>query len=297
MNIVITGSLGHISQPLTQQLVQQGHRITVISSSADRQPAVEALGAKSAIGSVDDVAFLTSTFAGADVVYCMVPPAYYNNPAIDPMAFYRSTASAYAEAIRQAGVKRILHLSSFGAELDYGTGFILGSHYAENILNELTGVAITHIRPTSFYYNLNGFIDQIKYTGRIAANYGADDVIPMVAPTDIAAVIADDIALPATDRKIRYVSSDECTGHQVAASLGRAIGQPDLKWVLISDDEMRAGLVGAGLSASIANGVAEIYGALHSGRLQADYNRNKPTLGQVKIADFAADFAVAYNRS
>jgi hypothetical protein len=67
--------------------------------------------------------------------------------------------------------------------------------------------------------------------------------------------------------------------------------------VLISDDEMRAGLVGAGLSASIANGVTEIYGALHSGRLQADYNRNKPTLGQVKIADFAADFAVAYNRS
>ncbi len=297
MNIVITGSLGHISQPLTQQLVQQGHAVTVVSSIADRQAAIEALGAKAAIGSVDDAAFLATAFAGADAVYCMVPPAYYTNPAIDPMSFYRDTASAYVQAIRQAGVKRAIHLSSFGADLDHGTGFILGSHYAENILNELTDVAITHIRPTSFYYNLNGFIGQIKHTGRIAANYGADDVIPMVAPVDIAAAIADELTLPVTDRTIRYVSSDEPTGNQVAASLGKAIGMSDLQWVLISDDEMQAGLVAAGVPQSTADNVVELYGAIHSGRLQADYNRNKPTLGQVRIDDFAAEFVTVYNRS
>ncbi len=297
MKIIVTGSLGHISQPLTQELVQQGHSVTVISSSADRQGAIEALGATAAIGSVADADFLAGTFIGADLVYCMVPPAYYTNPAIDPLAFYRSTASAYAQAIRQAGVKRAIHLSSFGADLDQGTGLILGSHQAEAILNELTEVAITHIRPTSFYYNLFGFIGQIKHTGRIAANYGADDVIPMVAPVDIAAAIADEIGLPAEHRKVRYVSSDEPTGHEVAAQLGAAIGKPDLPWVLISDEETRDGLTAAGIPAHLAEGMVALYGALHSGRLQTDYNRHKPALGRVKMVDFATDFAAAYNRS
>ena len=297
MKIIVTGSLGHISQPLAQQLVQQGHTVTVVSSSADRQEAIEALGATAAIGSVADADFLVSTFAGADVVYGMVPPAYYTNPTIEPLAFYRSTATAYAQAIRQAGVKRVIHLSSFGADLDHGTGFILGAHQAEAILNELTEVAITHVRPTSFYYNLFGFIGQIKHTGRIAANYGADDVIPMVAPVDIAAAIADEIGLPAEHRKIRYVSSDEPTGHEVAAQLGAAIGKPDLHWVLISDAETLAGLTAAGIPAHLAEGMVDLYGALHSGRLQTEYNRNKPALGRVKMGDFAADFAAVYNRS
>ncbi len=36
MNIVLTGSLGNISKPLAQELVQKGHSVTVISSKAER---------------------------------------------------------------------------------------------------------------------------------------------------------------------------------------------------------------------------------------------------------------------
>src|SRR6185312_1030183 len=54
MNIVLTGSLGHISKPLTQILVQKGHSVTVISSKAERQKDIEALGAKVAIGTMED---------------------------------------------------------------------------------------------------------------------------------------------------------------------------------------------------------------------------------------------------
>lgn len=49
MDIVITGSLGHISKALTQQLVQEGHSVTVISSKAERISEIETLGAKAAI--------------------------------------------------------------------------------------------------------------------------------------------------------------------------------------------------------------------------------------------------------
>ena len=45
MKITITGSLGNISKPLTIELVQKGHAVTVISSNPERQKQIEALGA------------------------------------------------------------------------------------------------------------------------------------------------------------------------------------------------------------------------------------------------------------
>ncbi len=43
MKIVVTGSLGNISKPLTQELIQKGHTVTVISSKAERQKDIEAI--------------------------------------------------------------------------------------------------------------------------------------------------------------------------------------------------------------------------------------------------------------
>jgi len=77
MKIILTGSLGHIGKPLTKELVQNGHAVTVISSSPERQKDIEALGATATIGLLEDVNFLTSAFTGADAMYTMVPPADY----------------------------------------------------------------------------------------------------------------------------------------------------------------------------------------------------------------------------
>lgn len=51
MKIIVTGSLGHISKPLAEKLLQQGHGVTVVSSNPERQQEIEALGARATIGS------------------------------------------------------------------------------------------------------------------------------------------------------------------------------------------------------------------------------------------------------
>jgi uncharacterized protein YbjT (DUF2867 family) len=298
MKIIVTGSLGHISQPLTKELTEKGHAVTVISSNADKQKDIEALGATAAIGSSEDVHFLTATFTGADAVYCMVPPGNYFDPALDLWAYYRRLGNNYAQAIQQSGVKRVINLSTIGGHLAKGNGILSGAHELQNIFNQLPeDVSITHMRPTSFFYNLYGYTAMIKSAGIIAANYGADDIIPWVSPTDIAAAIADEITTAFTGRKIRYVASDEVTGNETARILGEAIGKPDLKWILISDDQTQAALESIGMNKQIAAGLVEMYGALHSGLLAEDYLRNKPAvMGKVKLTDFAKEFAAAYNQ-
>lgn len=294
MKIVVTGSLGHISQPLTEILVKSNHQVTVISSKPERSASIKALGATSAIGSVTDTQFLIEVFQGADAVYTMVPPpSDYFDPTFDMVVYAETVRRSYFEALQQAKVPLVVNLSSWGAHRNHGIGSIAQSYYTEKLLNQLPAQVI-HIRPTSFYYNMLSFIPMIKYTGRIALNYGGDDIVSLVAPEDIAGAIAEEMQNPG--ETIRYVASDELSCNQIAAILGAGIGLPGLQWLRITDEEAKSNLLMAGLPVAVAESVAEIQGAIHKGLLAEDYIHHKPVLGKVKTADFARKFAAAFNK-
>ncbi|NIJ54651.1 NmrA family NAD(P)-binding protein [Dyadobacter arcticus] len=298
MKIIVTGSLGHISKPLAEELVKKGHQVTLISSNPDKQAPIEAIGAVAAIGSVKDADFLTDTFKGAEAVYTMVPPVSYFDPHLDPIAHFSKIGNNYAEAIRQAGVKRVVNLSSWGAHLDKGNGGIAGAYYLEQILNTLPGeVSLTHVRPTSFYYNLFGFIPSIKNAGVMAANYGGDDRTVLVAPTDIAAAVAEELENAVPGRNVRYVASDELTCNEVARILGEAIGKPDLQWIVVPGEQVQSRLEAAGMPPHMAATLVELQAGHHSGLIAEDYFVNRPAkLGNVKTTDFARDFAAAFHQ-
>jgi uncharacterized protein YbjT (DUF2867 family) len=297
MKIIISGSLGNISKPLVIELVQKGYQVTVLSSKPEKHRDIETLGATAAIGSVEDVSFLTETFTGADAVYCMIPPNYHSNAALNQLGFYQKIGSNYAEAIQKSGVKRVIHLSSIGAHLSQNTGIILGHHAVENILKQLSGVAITHMRPTAFFYNLNSFIPIIKHTGSISANYGAEDKVVWVSPLDIASAIAKEITIPLVGRKVKYVASEELTCNEVASILGGVIGKPDLEWTIISNEQLQARLEKVGMNPSLAAGLVEMNASMHSGELFQDYYLNRPTtLGKTKLTEFAKEFAIAFTK-
>jgi uncharacterized protein YbjT (DUF2867 family) len=298
MKIIITGSLGHISKPLTAQLVAGGHSVTVISSKEDRREEIEALGATAAIGSVEDVEFLTKTFTGADAVYTMVPPNHYFDKTLDLIPYYERLGANYYQAVKNAGVKRLVNLSTVGGHLSEGNGILKGAHRVEQTLNKLgSDVAITHMRPTSFNYNLYGYVDSIKSQGLIAANYGGEDIVPWVSPLDIADAVAEELVTPNPINKVRYVCSEELSCNETARIIGEAIGKPDLKWITITDEEALNHLLTVGMNPKIAEGLVEMYSALHTGLLAEDYFANRPAvMGKVKMSDFAKEFTLVYNQ-
>ena len=299
MKIIVTGSLGHIGKPLMEELVLKGHTVTVISSNPERRSAIEALGAKAAIGTMEDADFLSATFTGADAVYVMETMGgnSYFDPNLDIIAAINKIGNSYKRAIEQSGVKRVVHLSSIGAHTDKGNGLLAFHYNVENILKSLPSeVAITFMRPVGFYYNLLGFINNIKTQGVIATNYGGDSKKPWVSPLDIAAAVAEELITPFEGRKVRYVASDEISCNDLASLLGAAIGQPDLKWVVISDEQMLQGMLAAGMNPKIAAGMVEMNSSTNTGDLYEDYYRNRPTLGKVKLKEFAKEFAAVYNQ-
>jgi uncharacterized protein YbjT (DUF2867 family) len=293
MKITVTGSLGNISRPLVQTLVAAGHEVTVISSKEEKAAEIKGLGAKPAIGSVEDVAFLTKAFTGADAVYTMVPP---NLSVANWRAYISGIGDNYAKAIKASGVKKVVNLSSVGAHLPDGTGPIKGIYDVEHTLNALEGVAVKHLRAGAFYVNFYSNVDMIKHMGIIGSNYGEKTHLPLVHPADIADAVAEEVQGTFSGKSVRYVVSDERTAGEAASILGAAIGKPDLKWVEFSDADALGGMLQAGLPQEVAKNFAEMGTATRENKLWEDYSQHKPAvLGKRKLTEFAKEFAAAYN--
>jgi len=238
---------------------------------------------------------------------------------VDVMDETRRLVTNYCAAIRASKVKQVVHLSSIGAHTDKGNGLLAFHHLAESLFRELpSDVIIKHMRPVGFYTNMEYNMDFIKGKGFLAyilalkfyglipmlsgkkgvivANYGEEDLNPWVSPYDIATAIAEELTTPFIERKFRYVASEELTCNQMAKILGEAIGKPFLKWALISDKEMFDALKSFKLTDTRAKGVVEMNASMHTGVVNEDYYRHRPTLGKVKFKDYAKDFAAVYNK-
>lgn len=296
MNYVLTGAAGHITKPLAEKLLAAGHSVTIIGRDASKLSALTQLGAKAAIGSVEDPSFLTEAFAGADAVYLMIPP---NFGVTDWLGYQKKVADYFVQAVKLNQIKKVVVLSSVGAHMRKGAGPVDGLAYLEQQL-EAAGTDNKFLRPSYFYYNLFGQIPLIKGMGIMGANMGSPDTKLVLTHTDeIADAAAEELLnLSFTGSSVRYIASDERSTSEIASVLGNAIGKENLQWILFSDEQMKAGLLQTGLAEVFAQGYTEMGVALRSGEMEADYWNNRPAqLGNIKLEDFAKEFAAVYNAS
>ena|ERR1700733_8446533 len=297
MKYVITGGAGHISKPLIEKLIAAGHQVTVIGRDANHLKALTDKGARAAIGSVADTGFLTAAFAGADAIYTMIPPIHNTT---DWKGDIGGIGKNYAAALRAAKTGHVVNLSSFGAHAPDGCGPVSGLFRAEKAMNELTETNILHLRPGYFYYNLLSNLALAKNMNIIGGNFGGPGYKHiMSAPPDIAQVAFEELTeLKFTGHSVRYIASDERSTDEIASVLGKAIGKPDLPWIVFPDEQALAGMKQAGLPEEIARNYVEMGHAMRTGLMTEDYWKHRPsTLGNTKLETFANTvFVNAYNQ-
>nr|WP_295930667.1 NAD(P)H-binding protein [uncultured Dyadobacter sp.] len=294
MKYIITGSLGNISLPVTQNLIKAGHEVLVISSNAGKKEQIESLGAQAAIGSVQDTAFLESAFQGGDIAYLMIPSDF---ALADYAAFQLEVADKYVQAIQSAGIRRIVLLSSIGSHLRKGAGPIDALGYLEEKLAAISGLQVKILRPSYFFSNLYSQIGLIKHAGIAGSNFGnTGEKLVLTDTDDIALAATDALLTPFTKTEsITYIASDERDPSEIASVLGEAVGKEGIPWVTFSDEDAYNGMVQAGLNDVFARLYMEMGQALRNGTMQEDYWKNRPEItSNFKLEDFAKRFAGAY---
>ncbi|MCX8533833.1 NmrA family NAD(P)-binding protein [Chryseobacterium luquanense] len=293
MKIIITGSLGNVAKPLAQQLIKEGHKITVVSSNDSKRNEIENLGAKPAIGSITDLDFLIKTFEGADAAFLMTPP---NMGGINIVENTINAGKNYAEAIKQSGVKKVVMLSSIGVESPIENGPIKSLHFIEKFYNELENKSVTFLRAGYFYLNFLNDIPLIKNAGIIGANFPETAIIPLVHPTEIAKAAAKELVKNSEGKNVEYIVSDIRPASDFAKVFGNAIGKPELPWVEFKDEDSLNGMLQAGLPQDMAELYTEMGLGIRKGVVQKDFIEHGSVVnGKVKLEDFAKEFASKFN--
>lgn len=247
---VLLGSNGQITSKLARLLLAAGHPVRVVGRNADALAPLAKAGAEVAAGDVADAAFLERAFTGARAAYTMTPPCYGED---DMRAAQDRIGTAIVRALDKARVRRVVNLSSIGAELPRGTGPIEGLHAQEQRLRAIGGVDLLHLRPGSFMENLLPAAAVVAAAGVLPGMEAPDATIPMVATRDVAAVAARELLAPQHRGVLLLHAARHATMREAAAVLGAAIGHPGLAYVQSTPAEGKAALRAHGFSASAAD--------------------------------------------
>jgi uncharacterized protein YbjT (DUF2867 family) len=293
---VVIGATGHTGKPIALGLLEKGHKVRIVSRDAEKAKELIEKGAEHHAGNASDVAFLKKVFDGADALYSLTP---FIAAASDYTAMQELNARSVYEAIKGSTIKYVVTLSSIGAHLSSGAGVVQGLHYMEELFNTLEGVNVLHLRASYFLENALGMIPMIKMMGIIGTPMNGDLKVPMVATKDIAAVgLRHLLALDFTGKSLEYVmGARDYSYNEIVQIYGKAIGNPDLKYVQFPYDDAKTGMMQMGMGASVSEKMVEFVRSLNEGRVLEDVQRTSENTTPTTAEEFAHVFAMVYENS
>jgi uncharacterized protein YbjT (DUF2867 family) len=263
---VVLGASGHTGHIVATNLLTRGQQVRVIGrNSAHLQP-LASKGADVFIADVADASALAKAFQQADSAYVMLPPNITSN---DPLGYANRVSDAIAAAVQKSGTKNVVALSSVGAELSNGTGPVVSLHNLEQKLNQINNTNVLYLRAAYFMENTLPQANAIRQMGSTAGPLRPDLKIPMIATRDIGNVAADVLLHPTIrGKQIRELHGQrDLSYNEVASTIGKAIGNPDLNYTPLKGDQFRDVLVQTGMSRQVADLLREMTDALNSGKM------------------------------
>jgi len=166
MRVAVTGGSGVVGAAVVRHLVDCGDEVTAVARSDESAAALEALGARPALGDVLDHAAMVAAFQGAEIVYHVA--GVNEMCSRDPSHMYRVNVDGTRTVLRAcaaAGVKRMVLTSSastigerkgeVATEETPHRGYYLSEyekskHHAERVaFAEKTPVEVVAVNPSS----------------------------------------------------------------------------------------------------------------------------------------------------
>jgi uncharacterized protein YbjT (DUF2867 family) len=291
---VVLGATGNTGSVVAKKLLAQGQPVRAVGRSATHLQPLAAQGAETAVTDLSDTAALTKAFQGAHSAYVMVPPNPASNNVLEDQS---RVIDSIVGAAKNAALKNLVALSSFGSEQSSGTGLIATTHEFEEKLKQLENTNILFLRAGSFMENTLAQAGVIKHMGAMVGPTRPDLKVPMIATRDIGNFAADALL------KLHFhgKQTQELQGHrdldntEAARIIGHAIAKPDLQYIQAPPAQFKAAMLQMGMSENFVDLYLEMADALNSGHMKMQEPRSPRNTTPTPFEAFVAEtFVPAY---
>lgn len=167
--IIITGGTGFLGSHLTHRLSQLGHRVTLLTRRPERHREYR-IGSNIQLVKADpcDADALTTLFDGCDCVINLV--GILNE--VGSSTFSRAHVElprAIVKAMRESGVRRLLHMSALNADVNETHGrYLKTKGEGENLVHQSPGVEVTSFRPSVVFGPGDSFFNRFASLLKLA---------------------------------------------------------------------------------------------------------------------------------
>ena len=265
MKIAINTPNGNIGRPLVNQLLDAGQDLILLTRSPEKTKPFADRGATIQQGNLEDEGFVVRSTEGIDALFWVSPGDYSVS---DLPQYLERCAQICTKAVTENRIPHVMTLSSAGAQLEGGTGPILGLGNLERMLDK-TDAKVMHVRPNYFMENFLQSLESIAKDGKIYFPFPGSVTLDFIATRDIAKVCGDRLLGENwAKRTIVELAGPEAVSHDAAAALiGQAIGK-EVKHVEISGADFKGAVANYGFSQSAAEVFLEMYDAFTKGIIQ-----------------------------
>jgi uncharacterized protein YbjT (DUF2867 family) len=234
--ILVTGATGTNGRLVVQELLRAGAPVRAMVQDVTRAADLQRAGAQLVVADFDRSDTLDRALAGVERALLL--------SAVDERLVERE--ARFVTASRKAGVRHLVKFSAIGAHP--AASFTFGRQHgaSERVIID-GGVPFTFIQPNFFMQNLLWSADAIKTRGEVSSTLG-EAPVSHVDARDIAGVIGATLIEP-IDRhagRIHLVTGPAAlTFARVAETLSQVLERP-IRYVNLTDDQLRSGLVASG---------------------------------------------------
>ena len=288
---VILGASGNTGSIIADSLLSKGKKVRVVGRDAGRLQRFVRNGAEAFAATMSDAAALTKAFSGARAAYLMLPPAKSRED-------QERDSDGIAKAVKESGLRYVIHLSSYGAQVPEGTGPVAGLHSSEQKLSAISGSNVLHLRAAYFMENNLAAIGMIRGIGVFGNALLPDLRVPMAATRDVGYYAAQRLLhLDFSGKQTRELLGErDLSMTEATAVIARGIGKPDLRYEQFPYDQVQQALTQMGVPPKGAALYIEMYKAINAGVLIPQEPRSRENTTPTSFETFVQDvFAPAYH--
>ncbi len=275
--ILVVGASGTVGSELSRLLEEQGYSVRATTSKPVKEDSSSLVHLNLATGEG-----ITKAFESVDKAFFLSPPGYANQYAM---------LSPLIQEAKRRGLKKVVLMTAMGANASEDTPF----RRAEIEL-EKSGLAYNIIRPNWFMQNFNTFwIQGIREQGKILLPAG-NAKVSFIDARDIASVAAKLLTTDEFNNKDFDLTGPESVDHaQVAAAISKVTGKT-ITYQEIKPEELKAGLLAAGLPKDYTDFLLLIMGFLREGYSARTTDNVKAITGKAPrtLAAYAQDYKASW---
>ena len=289
---VVTGVTGRTGRVVALRLLAEGEPVRVVLRDISKAAQWQERGAEVVVADFSDVEGMAAAFAGATAAYLVKPPGYDRE---DLFEHAQRTTDAVTEAIRRAGLPKLVLLSSIGADRD-GVGVIATNRMAEQRMATL-GIPVAFLRAAYFMENWQRVFAVAASEGVLPSLLApVDKALPMIATADIGDVAADMLRQSWEGRRIINLEGPQARSpDEIARALGHALGRT-VTAAALDENAWEGVLAQNPFSRTAIRGFVEMNQAINSGHIAFDHEGAEHVRGHRSFEDVVAGMALPLSR-